>query len=597
MANSALTVANTNFNDIKASLKSYLQSQSTFKDFNFEGSNINVLLDVMSYNTFLNNFYLNQVASESFLDSAQLRDSIVSHAKTLNYLPRSDTSAKAVVNIEISPANTPDNIVMPKYTEFTTSVESNSYTFTTNEGITITADANGNYFANNVDIFEGEVVTELFEVNTANSDQRFVLSNEEIDTDSLSVKISTSSTDTSNAEWKSSLSSIGLSGTSNVYYIVPAEGEKYELQFGDGVLGKALVNGNVIEASYRKCNANSANEASVFVNSGGIQGFNNVAVTTVSVASGGGFSESNNSIKFNAPKALTIQDRTVTTDDYKTILKQQFNEIETLNVYGGENSNPPEFGKVIITVDLKNADGIPNSKKKEIEDFVSLRSPLGISAKVIDPEFLFVDISSEVRYNPNITTKSDNEILTLVSTAINNHAVATINDFNAKLRISKLSAAIDAADPSILNSENSVLLQKKFIPTLNTNQSVTLEFNNPVIQELPDSSGIFADNNGTITSTSFTFGGLSECSLRDNGDGVIQVVQQDGTVLTVQNNNIGSVDYTNGSVKLTNFNVSTFTGDSIVVSAVPLNKTLSSDKNLILSYNKTPSITIVQERI
>lgn len=597
MANSALTVANTNFNDIKASLKSYLQSQSTFKDFNFEGSNINVLLDVMSYNTFLNNFYLNQVASESFLDSAQLRDSIVSHAKTLNYLPRSDTSAKAVINIEISPANTPDNIVMPKYTEFTTSVESNSYTFTTNEGITITADANGNYFANNVDIFEGEVVTELFEVNTANSDQRFVLSNEEIDTDSLSVKISTSSTDTSNAEWKSSLSSIGLSGTSNVYYIVPAEGEKYELQFGDGVLGKALVNGNVIEASYRKCNANSANEASVFVNSGGIQGFNNVAVTTVSVASGGGFSESNNSIKFNAPKALTIQDRTVTTDDYKTILKQQFNEIETLNVYGGENSNPPEFGKVIITVDLKNADGIPNSKKKDIEDFISLRSPLGISAKVIDPEFLFVDISSEVRYNPNITTKSDNEILTLVSTAINNHAVATINDFNAKLRISKLSAAIDAADPSILNSENSVLLQKKFIPTLNTNESVTLEFNNPVIQELPDSSGIFADNNGTITSTSFTFGSLSECTLRDNGDGVIQVVQQDGTVLTVQNNNIGSVDYTNGSVKLTNFNVSTFTGDSIVVSAVPLNKTLSSDKNLILSYNKTPSITIVQERI
>ena len=199
MANSALTVANTNFNDIKASLKTYLQSQAIFKDFNFEGSNINVLLDVMSYNTFLNNFYLNQVASESFLDSAQLRDSIISHAKTLNYLPRSDTSAKATVNIEVAPANTPDNIIMPKYTEFTTAVESNSYTFTTNESITITADANGNYFANNVDIFEGEVVTELFQVNTANVDQRFVLSNPEIDTDSLSVKISTSSADTSNA--------------------------------------------------------------------------------------------------------------------------------------------------------------------------------------------------------------------------------------------------------------------------------------------------------------------------------------------------------------------------------------------------------------
>ena len=597
MANSALTVANTNFNDIKASLKTYLQSQAIFKDFNFEGSNINVLLDVMSYNTFLNNFYLNQVASESFLDSAQLRDSIISHAKTLNYLPRSDTSAKATVNIEVAPANTPDNIIMPKYTEFTTAVESNSYTFTTNESITITADANGNYFANNVDIFEGEVVTELFQVNTANVDQRFVLSNPEIDTDSLSVKISTSSADTSNAEWKSSLSAVGLSGTSNVYYIVPAEGDKYELQFGDVVLGKALINGNVIEATYRKCNANSANEASVFNSAASIQGHSNVIVSTVSVASGGGFAESNNSIKFNAPKALTIQDRTVTTDDYKTILKQQFNDIESLNVYGGENSNPPEFGKVIISVDLKNADGIPNSKKKAIQDFVSLRSPLGISARVIDPVFLFVDITSEVRYNPNITTKSDSEIQTLVTTAINDHAVATINDFNAKLRTSKLSAAIDAADPSILNSENTVLLQKKFTPTLNTNETVTLEFNNPIIQELPDSSGIFADNKGSITSTQFTFGGLSGCSLRDNGSGVMQVVQQDGSTLTIQNNNIGSIDYTSGTVKLTNFNVSTFIGDSVVVSAMPLNKTLSSDKNLILTYNKTPSITIVQERI
>ena len=597
MANSALTVANTNFNDIKTSLKTYLQSQSTFKDFNFEGSNMNVLLDVLSYNTFFQNFYLNQVASESFLDSAQLRDSIVSHAKTLNYLPKSDTSAKAVINIEISPANTPDNIVMPKYTEFTTSVESNSYTFTTNQGLTITADANGNYFANNVDVFEGEIVTELFQVNTANNDQRFVLSNPEIDTDSLAVKISTSSSDTSNAEWKSALSTVGLSGTSNIYYIVPAEGEKYELQFGDGVLGAPLINGNIVEATYRKCNANSANEASVFSSAASIQGYSNVAVTTVSAASGGGFAESNSSIKFNAPKALTIQDRTVTTDDYKTILKQQFNDIESINVYGGENTDPPEFGKVIISIDLLNADGIPNSKKKEIEDFVSLRSPLGISAKVIDPVFLFVDITSKVMYNPNITTKSDSEINSLVTTAINTHATATINEFNSKLRVSKLSAAIDAADTSILNSENSVLLQKKFTPTLNSNESVSLEFNNELLQELPDSSGIFADGTGTITSTLFTFGTLTGCNLRDNGNGVMQIVQQDGTSLTIQNNNIGSVDYTTGTVRLANFNVSTFIGDSIVVSAVPLNKTLSSDKNIILSYNNTPSITIVQERI
>lgn len=597
MANSALTVANTNFNDIKASLKNYLKSQAQFKDFNFDGSNISVMLDVLAYNTFLNNFYLNQVASESFLDSAQLRDSIVSHAKTLNYMPRSDTSAKAIVNVEIFPANTPDNIVMPKYTEFTTAVQSNSFTFTTNEGITIKADANGRYLASNVDIFEGEIVTELFSVNTANTNERYVLSNPEIDTDSLAVKITTSSSDTSNAEWKSSLSAVGLSGTSNVYYIVPAEGGKYELQFGDGVLGRPLINGNIIEATYRKCNANTPNEATVFNNAADIQNFSNVTVTTVAAATGGGFAESNTSIKFNAPKALTIQERTITTDDYKTILQQQFNDIESLNVFGGEEASPPEFGKVIISVDLKNADGIPNSRKKDIEDFISLRSPLGISPKVIDPVFLFVDVTSKVLYNPNITTKSDSEIETLVTAAINNHAEATINDFNAKLRVSKLSADIDAADPSILNNELSVLLQKKFTPTLNTNESVTLEFNNSILREIPDSSNIYADGTSPVSSTTFTFSNITGCTLRDNGNGVMQVVQASSEGVTIVKNEIGTVDYTTGTVKLTNFNVSNFNGEAVVVSINPVSKTLSSSKNIILSYNKTPSITIEQERI
>ena len=187
MANSALTVANTDFDSIRSGLKTYLGAQGNFKDYNFAGSNMGVLLDILAYNTFMQNFYLNQVASESFLDSAQLRDSIVSHAKTLNYLPKSDTSARAVVDIEIFPANTPGNITIPKYTQFTTSVESNTYTFTTDEGLTFGADATGRYTANGISIFEGEIIREIFQVNTANTDQRFVLSNKEIDTSSLVV--------------------------------------------------------------------------------------------------------------------------------------------------------------------------------------------------------------------------------------------------------------------------------------------------------------------------------------------------------------------------------------------------------------------------
>ena len=597
MANSALSVANTDFASIRADLKTYLGAQGNFKDYNFDGSNLSVLLDLLAYNTFMQNFYLNQVASESFLDSAQLRDSIVSHAKTLNYLPKSDTSARALIHFEVFPANTPGTINVPKYTQFTTTVDSNTYTFTTDEGFTIQADATGRYFANNISIYEGEIVRELFQVNTANTDQRFVLSNKEIDTSSLSVKISTSSTDTSNAEWKSSLTAVGVSGTSNVYYIVPAESGKYELQFGDGVLGRPLDNGNIVEAAYRKCSANNSNEANTFTCSDTIQGYSNVSVTTLSKASGGGFAESNTSIKFNAPKALSIQDRTITVDDYKTILQQEFNDIETLNVYGGEEASPPEFGKVLISIDLKNADGIPNSKKKLIEDFVKLRAPLGIAPTVIDPSFLYVYVTTKVVYKPNITTKSDSEIQTLVSAAINTHATDTINSFNAKLRTSKLSAAIDASDPSILNSDNSVLLQKKFTPTLNTKESHTLEYVNEIYREIPDSSSIFPDGSAPVSSTEFTFDGLTGCSLRDNGSGVMQIVQQGSSVLTIVNKDIGTVDYTNGIVKLISFEVSAFTGDGITVSANPVSKTLKSNKNIILSYNKTPSITIEQERI
>ena len=200
-------------------------------------------------------------------------------------------------------------------------------------------------------------------------------------------------------------------------------------------------------------------------------------------------------------------------------------------------------------------------------------------------------------YNPNVTVKSDSEIETVVAAAINTHATDTINDFNSKLRVSKLSAAIDAADASILNSENSILLQKKFTPTLNAKGNHTLDFVNEIYREIPDSSSVFADGSAPVSSTTFTFSGLTGCSLRDNGDGKLQVVQQESSVLNIVNNNIGTVDYTNGVVTISNFLVSSFTGDAITVSINPVSKTLKSNKNIILSYNKTPSITIEQERI
>jgi hypothetical protein len=596
MANTTLSVANVDFGTLKSSYKTYLQGQNLFKDFDFTGSNLNVLLDVMSYNTYMNNFYLNMVAAESFLDSAVLRDSVVSHAKTLNYLPSSYTSSKATLNIVITPEDTPAAITMPRYTAFTAMVESNTYTFTTNEGITIQADANGAYYVNDLDVYEGEIVTEMYQVNTANTSQRFVLNNKEIDINSLVVNITESTTNYANANYTRSLNTVGMDGVSNSYFIAPASNEMYEIQFGDGVLGRKLSHGNIVEAKYRRAAANNADSASVFNLAGDIQGYTNVAITTTQVSVGGGVNETIESIKFNAPKSITVQDRLVTVNDYKTLLKQQFNDIQAINVYGGEELSPPLFGKVVISVDLANADGISDQRKDDIMEYVKDRAPLSISPVVVNPEFLFVDISSEVVYNPNVTVKSDEEIKSAVVESLSTYTAAAIGDFDSKLRMSQLSRAIDDTDASVVNNNTTVKLQKTLVPVIGRSGSFTLNFDNEIYREIP-LNDIFVDGTAPVTSSSFTFGSLINCFLRDDGSGIIQVIQDSQGIVQVVNSSIGTVDYTSGVVQITGLNVSAYSGAGITITAVPTKQTVSSSKNIILSYNNTPRISITQERI
>ena len=597
MANSSLSVANLDFSDIKGNLKQYLQSQDLLKDYDFEGSNMNVMLDILSYNTYMQNFYLNMVAAEGFIDSAQLRDSVVSHAKTLNYLPGSHTASKAVIDFEILPANTPSSITVPKYTAFSTQVDSNTYSFTTNERITVSADTDGRYLVEDLEIFEGDIVYEYFTINSANTGQRFVLQNKEIDVNSLTVTVLTSATDTTNSIFTKSLTTIGLDGSSNVYFVVPAEDGKYELQFGDGVVGKKLINGNVVEAVYRKTAGDLPNGANSFTIGTADIAHDNTSITVTSTAKGGGIAESIDSIRVNAPRSITIQDRTVTVSDYKTLLLQNFNDIETLNVFGGEEATPPEFGKVIVSVDLKNADGIPDSRKKDIEDFLRLRSPLSVVPKVIDPEFLFVQVNSDVRYDPNRTSKSDLDIKTLVVDKIQEFANTNINKFDTTLRSSQLARSIDDADASILNNDTFITLKKTINPDLGVANSFVLNFNNKIQQEIPDALNQYVDGSAPVQSTAFTFSNLTSCTLRDNGLGTLQIVRQANGDIQVVENNIGTVDYEEGVVSINTFKVSSFEGSAITVTTTPSNRTVKSNKNIILSYNQKPIINIIQERV
>lgn len=596
MANSVFSVANIEFEEIKSSLKSYLSSQAQFKDYDFDGSNISVLLDVLAYNTYLNNYYLNMVSTESFMDSALIRNSVLSHAKTLNYTPRSYTASMATIDIQIVPTDTPAVITVPKYTEFTTKVDNETFVFTTNEVLSISARADGSYVANNVNIFEGELITEMFVANTSQTNQRFILSNKNIDTSSMTVKVIESEADTSNSEWIKSTTTIGIDGTTNCYYLVPATNERFEIQFGDGVLGRTLKNNNVVEVVYRATNASDPNGATEFVLSDSIQGYSNVSITLRGRSQGGDIAESLDSIKFNASKSLSIQDRTITTSDYRTILLQQFPEIEALNVFGGENLNPPKFGQVAISVDLKNADGISDLKKREIEQFIKLRAPLSITPVVIDPEFLYVSLTSQVNYNPTITTKSDGEIRDLVISSISKFMSANINDFAKKLRLSRLSRAIDDSHPSVLSNNTEITLQKRIVPTLGATSSFTLQFDNEIYRESA-LDGVFVDGTAPVSSTEFTFTGLTGCSLRDDGNGKMQVVRETADGTTIISQDIGTVDYKTGTVNIINFSVTQYTGSAIKVNANPVSRTVTSTKNIILSYDGTPTLTIAQERV
>ena len=427
-ANSGITIADLDFDSIKTNLKQFMGGQSQFADYDFAGSNLNVLLDVLAYNTYYNNFYLNMLASEMFLDTALIRDSIISHAKELNYTPRSARGAEAIVNVQITPNDTPASITIPKGAEFTSTVESNTYTFATTETVIITPDSSGNYIANNITVREGEEVTEMYPV-TANTSQRFTLSNPDIDTRTINVTVQESNTSSSNTTYSLATSLFGVSSNSAVYFLQPAEASKYEVVFGNDVAGRRPVSGNLVKVAYRVCNKAESNRAVSFSSASTIQGYNDIVVTTVQRAQGGADQESIADIKFNAPRNVQVQERAVTKNDYKILLQQRFQEIEAITVFGGEDQDPPQYGRVVVSVDLENADGIPNITKQQYKEFIDQRTPVSIESVIIDPEFSYIEVSSHIHYNVNSTNATPSDIKSSVLSSIETFANNTLQDF------------------------------------------------------------------------------------------------------------------------------------------------------------------------
>lgn len=589
------------FSTIKQNLKNYLQSQSRFSDYDFEGSNFSVLLDILAYNTQLNAYYLNMIGNEMYMDSAILRDSLASHSKELNYLPRSFRSSYANVNITVtsSDLNKP-SIAMPRGTIFVSRHDGKTYSFVTDTNI-IFGGVDGVFVAENVSLFEGPYIKDSYVVNNTNP-SRYILNNPTVDTTSIIVTVIENNGATE-LNYTQTASLFGLDSTSEVYFVQAAENEKYEIVFGDGIIGRKPKDRGTVLIEYRACAGELPNGLRVFTAASAIDGETDVEVETNEASRSGAVSESNDSIRFNAPRAFTTQERVVTADDYATLLRANFAEINDVTAYGGEEEDPPKYGKVFVAVDLTTTDVLPAGKKDIYYKFLKPRSPLSIDPVFIDPEYTYIDVHSLVKYNINLTSLSENEMKVKTLTSIMNYNNDNINGFSKTLRYSRLVADIDGSHSSIVSNDTDLRMIKLLKPTLGVAKDYTVDYG----IRLKDDS-----EEEIIESTSFLVG-QNIVFLEDDGFGKIYMSQkkeqdyQGGRGRAASRHsthtkivNVGTIDYSRGKIQIKSLSVRGLLGNSkyITFYAKTFFKDITAQRNTILSIREEDvSLTIEKIRI
>jgi hypothetical protein len=585
------------FATIKNSLKTYLAQQSEFSDYNFEASGLSNILDVLAHNTHFNGLIANFALNESFLNTAQLRSSVVSHAESLGYNPRSITSSTAYLNISttITVSGRPTSITLPKYSSFTASVDDITYTFYTLESYTATDDGTGNYvFLNSngttgIPVVEGTLRTKTFYTGSTTDRQIYVVPDTTIDTSTVTVNVFNSATSNDFLVYTPLFNAITVDATSTLYQLKESPNGYYELIFSDGITtGRAPVAGNKIVLTYLSSKGNLSNTASAFVavNSITVNGSNyNLFLTTATAAAGGSDRESIESIRQNAPIAFAAQQRLVTADDYKALILSKYSAVEDCIAWGGEDNLPnPEYGKVFVS--LKFPDGYSEELKTTIKNSIQTNlirplSIMSINSEFVDPTVTYLECSTFFRFNPNKTNVTLKTTENNISSTISNYFTNNLNKFGEAFRRSNLLTTIDNLSEAVLNSRMDVKVQQRFTPTLGVSSSYTLTF--PVELAAPD------DANYIVTSNTFTFNNAI-CSIRNRlNSNQLEVVDVDGNV---QVNSIGSYNPNNGVITITGFAPVSITGglDYIRITVVPANQsTITPLRNYILNVDTTRS--------
>ena len=554
MASNKLEVSDFDFDNIKSNLKTFLQSQSEFQDYNFEGSGFAVLLDILAYNTHYLGFNANMLANEMYLDSADIRKNIVSLAKMLGYTPSSVRTPTASIDVLINDGSG-SSITMTKGTVFTSTVNGTSFQFVNNADI-ITTPVDGVYRFSNVEIYEGTLVTFRYTVDTTDTDQRFIIPSPLVDTSTLVVRVQTSSTNTTTSTYTLATGLADVQSTSKVYFLQEAEDGKFEVYFGDNAIGAKLSDGNIVILEYIVSNVDAANGASTFTPAATIGGFSDITVTTKSNAQGGTVAESKESIRFNAPLQYTSQNRAVTTSDYESLVRSIYPNALSVSAWGGEDDETPVYGKVIIAIKAASGSTLTTATKQSIVTQLKKFNVASVVPQIVDPETTSILLTSSVKYDEKLTTKTATTLKSDVLTALSNYNTTTLQKFDGVFRYSKVTGIIDDTDTSIVSNITTIKIRKTFTPTLNTSSRYDIYFRNSLYNPV---SGYNATNGGILESSGFKISGdtTNVFFLDDDGAGNVRRYRLTGSVRTYANNTQGTINYTTGQITLTSLNITT----------------------------------------
>lgn len=595
-APSNLRLTGLDFDELRSNFKNYLETQEEFTDYDSTGSAFSVLLDVLSYNTHINSFYLNMIANEMFIDTAIKRNSLMSLSKMLGYLPKSRKSSYANVTISVTPTDNPSNITIAKNTRFKSEINGITFTFVTDQSYSAIANGNSTVTLSNIKLVQGEPLTFRYTANTSDHSIKYKIPNRGIDTDSITVNLQESEENTTQSSYTLATDLLNVNSSANVFFIEPDADDTYQIRFGDGILGRKEKTGNIVIIGYNLTNGVLGNGARIFSPVSTVAGYPGATVTTISASVGGSDEESNDNIRFNAPRHYEVQNRAVTANDYKRIITREYPQAESVVVYGGENADPPEFGKVFIGIKPKSGLAITTSVKDFISEVLAKYNVGSITPDFVDIDYIFPILTLTVNYDSRFTSKTTSVLQRDVLNSITSYSTNELQEFSKDLRISKLTRTIDDTNTSIVGNELSIKLKKSFNPTLSEKLNYTIRFSNRIHHP-------HAGHMGAVTSTEFTIldgENISRSGCKfDDVDGIIRVFRiVDGNKKIVYENQ-GTIDYEKGEIILNLFNPSAYIGSSLDIIAKPENQdvrplreqvVLISESNINITMNDVSSV-------